>query len=103
VCPLYLFYESFDSKIARKKLQYCTVPAKKCPPAKQPPKSFSDKTSDNAEETQAIVKGGNQPKKKRSATLIESDCRNVDSMVLSIGLQYGLFLLAQLLDLEIRP
>jgi hypothetical protein len=35
---------------------------------------------------------GNQPKKKRSATLIESDCRNVDSMmILSIGLQYGLF------------
>ena len=26
---------------------YSTVPAKKCPPAKQPPKSFSHKTSDN--------------------------------------------------------
>jgi hypothetical protein len=66
MCPLYLFYESFDSKIARKKLQYCMVPAKKCPPAKQPPKSFSHKTSDNAKETQAIIKGATSPRRKEA-------------------------------------
>jgi hypothetical protein len=67
VCQLYLFYKSFDSKIERKKLQYCgTVPAKKCPPAKLPPKSFSDKTSDNAEETQAIIKAATSPRRKEA-------------------------------------
>jgi hypothetical protein len=89
VCSLYLFFESFESKIARKKLQYWTH--EKMSARQATSKELLPQDKWQCQRKASYRQRGNQPMKKRSATLIKSDCRNVDSMILSIGLQYGLF------------